>query len=406
MGTRAASSNRPWVITTLLVSLFLIPGAGSAAENAGTSGSIAGSVFVSGAATTPVSDLCLFAVTEVEGVEGVVAVAFSGAAGEFLLDPLAPGEYQIAYEDCVRDEPAYESGIDSTTYVVTAGVPITDVRLEVVQTGDVTSPLPQDPEDPGSGGGNPSDQDPGAVLTFDDSEGTTFEEDITWLASVGITRGCNPPDNTLFCPDDPVTRGQMAAFLHRALATQIVLQSTAPGVAPPVAGNPEYTPQWEILVQSPLVTNPEWFVPSAYCDFQTSLVGSAFWYFSNIPEGVWADNVTPGYFNDQVFSATKQTLYRYTASGWVFVAESDYYGSWASDFGGRGQYYKLTGGRWTPTTALGLDWETLAVRDAGYYGIYQVVWHTKGNGWWNPGRNGWVPTSGSWNYAGLYCHVQ
>jgi hypothetical protein len=33
----------------------------------------------------------------------------------------------------------------------------------------------------------------------------------------GITRGCNPPDNTLFCPADDVTRGQMAAFLNRAL---------------------------------------------------------------------------------------------------------------------------------------------------------------------------------------------
>lgn len=44
-----------------------------------------------------------------------------------------------------------------------------------------------------------------------------FFDDINWLASNDITRGCNPPDNTLFCPDDFVTRGQMAAFLVRAL---------------------------------------------------------------------------------------------------------------------------------------------------------------------------------------------
>lgn len=44
-----------------------------------------------------------------------------------------------------------------------------------------------------------------------------FADDIVWLANSGITRGCNPPDNDLFCPDDPVTRGQMAAFLTRAL---------------------------------------------------------------------------------------------------------------------------------------------------------------------------------------------
>ncbi len=44
-----------------------------------------------------------------------------------------------------------------------------------------------------------------------------FVEDITWLHHVGVTLGCNPPDNTQFCPADSVTRGQMAAFLVRAL---------------------------------------------------------------------------------------------------------------------------------------------------------------------------------------------
>jgi hypothetical protein len=42
-----------------------------------------------------------------------------------------------------------------------------------------------------------------------------FYLDIGRLATAGITRGCNPPDNTIFCPGDPVTRGQMVAFLHR-----------------------------------------------------------------------------------------------------------------------------------------------------------------------------------------------
>ncbi len=45
----------------------------------------------------------------------------------------------------------------------------------------------------------------------------TFCGDIEWLADTGITRGCNPPANDLFCPEATVTRGQMAAFLHRAL---------------------------------------------------------------------------------------------------------------------------------------------------------------------------------------------
>ena len=52
---------------------------------------------------------------------------------------------------------------------------------------------------------------------FADDDGNTFEDDIEWLAGAGITSGCNPPANTLFCPNKSVTRGQMAAFLVRAL---------------------------------------------------------------------------------------------------------------------------------------------------------------------------------------------
>lgn len=35
-----------------------------------------------------------------------------------------------------------------------------------------------------------------------------------WPTS-GVTKGCNPPENTEFCPDDFVTREQMSAFMHR-----------------------------------------------------------------------------------------------------------------------------------------------------------------------------------------------
>ncbi|MBT8462618.1 MAG: hypothetical protein KJO44_08880 [Gemmatimonadetes bacterium] len=44
-----------------------------------------------------------------------------------------------------------------------------------------------------------------------------FSADVAWLADQSVTRGCNAPWNDEFCPDDPVTRGQMAAFLVRAL---------------------------------------------------------------------------------------------------------------------------------------------------------------------------------------------
>lgn len=53
--------------------------------------------------------------------------------------------------------------------------------------------------------------------TFIDDDNSVFEADIEWLAAQGITRGCNPPINNMFCPDQSVSRGQMAAFLTRAL---------------------------------------------------------------------------------------------------------------------------------------------------------------------------------------------
>ena len=53
--------------------------------------------------------------------------------------------------------------------------------------------------------------------TFVDDDGSVFEGSIEAIAAEGITRGCNPPTNDRYCPDDPVTRGQMAAFLVRAL---------------------------------------------------------------------------------------------------------------------------------------------------------------------------------------------
>jgi hypothetical protein len=52
---------------------------------------------------------------------------------------------------------------------------------------------------------------------FVDDNGSTFEGDIDAIAKADITRGCNPPTNDRYCPDDHVTRGQMAAFLRRAL---------------------------------------------------------------------------------------------------------------------------------------------------------------------------------------------
>lgn len=52
---------------------------------------------------------------------------------------------------------------------------------------------------------------------FLDDDTSVFEGDIEWVAAADITRGCNPPRGDRFCPRDTVTRGQMAAFLVRTL---------------------------------------------------------------------------------------------------------------------------------------------------------------------------------------------
>ena len=58
---------------------------------------------------------------------------------------------------------------------------------------------------------------PAASSSFVDTAGSVHEADIGALAAAGITKGCNPPVNALFCPRDGVTREQMASFLTRAL---------------------------------------------------------------------------------------------------------------------------------------------------------------------------------------------
>ncbi|MCP4965631.1 MAG: hypothetical protein GY926_10375 [bacterium] len=60
-----------------------------------------------------------------------------------------------------------------------------------------------------------ADTSPGG--TFADDDTSIHEGSIEAIAASGITQGCNPPLNTRFCPTNSVTRGEMAAFLVRAL---------------------------------------------------------------------------------------------------------------------------------------------------------------------------------------------
>jgi hypothetical protein len=52
---------------------------------------------------------------------------------------------------------------------------------------------------------------------FTDDDASVHSNNIDLIARAGITAGCNPPDNTEFCPERALTRGETAAFLVRSL---------------------------------------------------------------------------------------------------------------------------------------------------------------------------------------------
>jgi hypothetical protein len=69
-----------------------------------------------------------------------------------------------------------------------------------------------------------------ATHSFDDvPNDNTFHDDIAWLKDAAVTLGCNPPDNDQYCPDDNVTREQMAAFMRRLAENQVVDAGTLDG---------------------------------------------------------------------------------------------------------------------------------------------------------------------------------
>jgi len=108
---------------------------------------------------------------------------------------------------------------------------------------------------------------------FVDDNFSGFEESIRRLAEAGITAGCNPPDNDRFCPEAPVTRGQMATFLTRALGlipntppprppgTLGEQCALVPSICPPI-GNPDGTAAVPTQGRVEPVTNPDTVIGS------------------------------------------------------------------------------------------------------------------------------------------------
>ena len=121
---------------------------------------------------------------------------------------------------------AITGGNTDTAFAISTGGTITTAAaLDFETTGSYSLTVEVSDDNGGSTSGTVTvdvtdvDDGPTAIPSagFIDTIGTTFEEEIDWMAFEGITLGCNPPDNDRYCPGDNVTRGQMAAFIVRAL---------------------------------------------------------------------------------------------------------------------------------------------------------------------------------------------
>ena len=69
----------------------------------------------------------------------------------------------------------------------------------------------------------------GTSMFEDVSDDNIFVDDINWMKTSGITKGCNPA-GTEYCPEDKVSRQQMAAFMHRLATSRAVDAGTVEGM--------------------------------------------------------------------------------------------------------------------------------------------------------------------------------
>lgn len=128
-----------------------------------------------------------------------------------------------------------------------------------------------------------------AASSFVDVPDThNFSNDVQWLADAGVTKGCNPPTNDRFCPDDNVTRGQMAAFMHRLADSQAVDAGTLQGLEPEDLRPYVYTKRVVGPTEIPGVGS---FEPIISLDLPAGmfLVQAKAFFWSNSASDWWAD---------------------------------------------------------------------------------------------------------------------
>ena len=154
-------------------------------------------------------------------------VTYPGAAPD-LSDPY-PGVIALAAGDStgtvaftleVNDDGWYE-GAAAETIRVEAFVPAGGVQVPaepVLLRINDDDPPPREPpsQDQGSGPPRPA----GCEGRFCDEDDSVHQANIDAIASLGITLGCDAAQRWRFCPEETVTRSQMAAFMYRAVTRQ------------------------------------------------------------------------------------------------------------------------------------------------------------------------------------------
>ena len=174
------------------------------------------------------------------------------------------------------DDSVFESAIDKLgTAGVTKGCnPPSNTKFcpdDNVTRGQMGAFLTRAFEYTDDGGGN----------LFVDDDDSVFESAIDKLATAGVTKGCNPPTNDRFCPDDLVTRGQMAAFLMRALGL-------SPIVPPPLETTTTTTPTATTTAPQGSVAI---FLSTIGGALWTGTAGSDAVHLSTIGGTIWTGNI-------------------------------------------------------------------------------------------------------------------
>jgi hypothetical protein len=162
-----------------------------------------------------------------------------------------------------------------------------------------------------------------AATSFVDVPDThTFSADIQWLADAGVTKGCNPPTNDRFCPDDNVTRAQMAAFMHRLADSQEVDAGTIQGLEAEDLRPFVYTTRVEGPNEITGVTS---FEPVASLDLPagTYLVQAKAFFWSNSASDWWADCrlITENVVDDVWVDVAAEADNNQTAAAYLAVDE-------------------------------------------------------------------------------------